>query len=246
MADRNVSHSSRHGLSRALSKLGYCSRSAAVALIKSGRVTVNGVIHRNPDFPTDATRDRIAVDGEHVTAARKLYVMLNKPRGFVTTAKDELERETIFDLLPEELKKAHLSAVGRLDKASEGLLLLTNDTAWAEKLMNPTSHVDKVYHVQINDVADEALLGRMIRGITEDGEKLRAKRVDFLRSGGKTSWLAVTLDEGKNRQIRRLLEALDCEVLRLIRVAIGPLELGNLEKGKSRVLTAKEVSALQG
>lgn len=235
---------SRHGLSRALSKLGFCSRSAAVDLIKSGRVTVDGVIRRNPDFPTDAVRDRIAVDGEHVSAARKIYLMLNKPRGFVTTARDELERETVFDLLPPELKKSHLSAVGRLDKASEGLLLLTNDTAWGDRLISPDAHVDKVYHVQINAVADGALLQRMVKGVTDEGERLSARRADFLRSGGKTSWLAVTLDEGKNRQIRRLLEALGCEVLRLIRIAIGPLELGALEKGKSRALTVREIKLM--
>lgn len=234
----------RHGLSRALSKLGYCSRSAAVELIKAGRVTVDGVIRRNPDFPTDASRDRIEVDGETVSAARKIYLMLNKPRGFVTTARDELERQTVFDLLPPEFKKCHLSAVGRLDKASEGLLLLTNDNAWGDRLINPDSHVDKVYHVQIDAVADAALLERMVQGVTDGNEKLSARRADFLRSGGKTSWLVVTLCEGKNRQIRRLLEALGCEVLRLIRVAIGTLELGSLEKGKTRVLTAAEVKAL--
>ncbi len=234
----------RHGLSRALSKLGFCSRSAAVELIKAGRVMVDGVIRRNPDFPTDASRDRIEVDGEIVSAARKIYLMLNKPRGFVTTARDELERQTVFDLLPPEFKKCHLSAVGRLDKASEGLLLLTNDNAWGDGLINPDSHVDKVYHVQIDAVADEALLQRMVQGVTVDGEKLSARGADFLRSGGKTSWLVVTLCEGKNRQIRRLLEALGCEVLRLIRVAIGPLELGSLEKGKTRALTAAEVKAL--
>ena len=232
---------SRHGLSRALSKLGFCSRSTAVDLIKAGRVTVGGVVRRNPDFPTDAERDRITVDGEPVSAARKIYLMLNKPRGFVTTAKDELERETIFDLLPPDLRKSHLSAVGRLDKASEGLLLLTNDTTWGDRLLSPDSHVDKVYHVQINAVADAALLERMVKGVTDEGERLSARRVDFLRSGGKTSWVAVTLSEGKNRHIRRLLEALGCEVLRLIRVAIGSLELGSLEKGKSRALTQAEV-----
>ena len=206
---------------------------------------VNGKVQRSPDFPTDHERDNLMVDGVSVKAARHVYLMLNKPRGFVTTAKDELERETVFDLLPAEFAKAHLSAVGRLDKASEGLLLLTNDTAWSARLTDPASHVDKVYHVQINAVADDELLRLLEKGVPHDGERLKAKAASFVRSGGKTSWLEITLDEGKNRQIRRLMEALGCEVLRLIRVEIGSLKLGQLAKGQMRMLTAAEVKALQ-
>jgi 23S rRNA pseudouridine2605 synthase len=231
---------SRHGLDRALSKLGYCSRSEAAVLIQAGRVSVNGRVLRFADSPVDHMRDRISVDGQVVKQAAKTYLMLNKPRGFVTTARDELERETIFDLLPEHYRSAHLSAVGRLDKASEGLLLLTNDTAWAARLTEPTSHVDKVYHVQIQAVADEALLQAITRGVDD----LSAKSATLIRSGGKTSWLEITLDEGKNRQIRRLLEALGHEVLRLIRIRIGSLALGDLAKSQTRALTPAEVKAL--
>ncbi len=236
----------RHGLARALSKLGFCSRTAATEQIRAGLVTVNGKIQRNPDFPTDHERDSIEVAGRSVAAAKRLYLMLNKPRGFVTTAKDELDRETIFDLLPPDIQKAHLSAVGRLDKASEGLLLLTNDTAWSARLTDPDSHVDKVYHVQINAVADEHLLRALVKGVPTGDGVLRAKAAQFLRSGGKTSWLEITLDEGKNRQIRRLVEELNCEVLRLVRVAIGTVKLGELAKGQTRPLSAGEVRRLNG
>ncbi|MBL9114294.1 MAG: rRNA pseudouridine synthase [Verrucomicrobiaceae bacterium] len=231
---------SRHGLARALSKLGYCSRSEANRLILAGRVSLNGRVRRDPDTPTRHESDVIAVDGSPVVAAARFYLMLNKPRGYVTTAKDELERETIFDLLPNTKRQAHLSAVGRLDKASEGLLLLTNDNDWAARLTDPSSHVDKVYHVQINAVADDA----MLKGMTTGVDDLRAKSVSVIRSGGKTCWLEVVLDEGKNRHIRRLLESLGQEVLRLVRVQIGPLKLGELPKGQIRELTAAEVKAL--
>jgi 23S rRNA pseudouridine2605 synthase len=235
-----VGMSQRHGLARALSKLGFCSRSAAEEMVRAGRVTLNGVITRNPDAPTDHERDAVEVNGRLVSREGPVYLMLNKPRGYVTSASDELGRETVFDLLPAEQRARHLFAVGRLDKASEGLLLLTNDTAFAARLTDPESHVDKVYHVQINQVADDALLARMERGVDD----LRAKKVTLVRHGEKTCWLEVTLDEGKNRHIRRLLEALKCDVLRLLRVRVGRVELGSLPKGECRALTANEVRLL--
>jgi len=229
-------------LARALSKLGYCSRAAAFPLIRAGRVAVNGSIQRDPQRPTHMSQDRIEVDGRELAASTNLYLMLNKPRGVVTTASDEKGRETVYAFLKKDLP--WVAPVGRLDKASEGLLLLTNDSEWAARLLAPETHLEKTYHVQIARVADEALLKAMARGIPGDGDLLRAKRASILRSGGKNSWVEIVLDEGKNRQIRRIFAAFDIEVLRLVRVAIGPVILGELAKGWSRALSPSEKAAL--
>ncbi|HEX7916005.1 pseudouridine synthase [Rudaea sp.] len=239
----------RHGLARVLSKLGVCSRSQAQVLVRAGRVRVNGRIVRDPEAPTSGVRDRIAVDGEEVSAREKIHLALNKPRGYVTTASDERGRDTVYDLLKSgavKLPAAWLAPVGRLDKASEGLLLFTNDSKWAARLTDPASHLDKTYHVQIDALADDGLLARLAEGIVDAGEKLELKSVRELRRGEKNSWLEIVLDEGRNRQIRRVLAAFDIGVLRLLRVAIGPVVLGDLTKGSVRVLTAAEVAALAG
>ncbi len=184
-------------------------------------------------------KDRIEVDGVEVKRARKIYWMLNKQRGLVTTAEDEQNRETVYAGLPEGLP--WMAPTGRLDKASEGLLFFTNDSEWAARITAPESHLDKIYHAQIATVAGESLLTALMNGVScDNGEVLRAKRATRIRAGEKNSWIEIVLDEGKNRQIRRMLEAFEVNVLRLIRVAIGPVELGQLEKGKSRELTAGE------
>lgn len=231
------------GLARALSKLGYCSRSQAAELIRAGHVRLNGTTKRDPETPVRLARDRVEVDGLRVKSADKIYLMLNKPRGIVTTASDEKGRDTIYSLLSPE--SPWLAPVGRLDKASEGLLLLTNDTSWGARIAAPETHLEKTYHVHVNAHHDEALLEKLRTGVRAgDGEMLRAKRADVLRSGERHAWLVITLDEGKNRQIRRMLDALGLEVLRLVRVSIGPLELGTLAKGASRALTHDERRAL--
>ena len=232
----------RVGLARALSKMGFCSRSEAVELIRAGRVKLNRVVKKNTETPVRLGRDTIQVDGKNAKAAEKVYCMLNKPRGIVTTAEDEQGRETVYALLP--AGTPWMGPVGRLDKASEGLLLLTNDTEWAALVTAPESHLDKTYHVQIGAVADDSLLEKLEAGVVDGEEKLKAKLVKLLRAGEKNSWLEIVLDEGKNRQIRRMLEACGVEVLRLIRVAIGPLVLGDLAKGKSRVLSREEIQML--
>jgi 23S rRNA pseudouridine2605 synthase len=237
----------RYGLARVLSKLGVCSRSQAQALVGAGRVRVNGRVVRDPEMPTDGERDRIAVDGEEIVAREKVYLALNKPRGYVTTASDERGRETVYDLLRADSTVPQLSwiaPVGRLDKASEGLLLLTNDSVWAARLTDPASHLDKTYHVQIDVLADAELLARLHEGIVDGDEKLALKSVRELRRGEKNSWLEIVLDEGRNRQIRRVLAAFDIDVLRLLRVAIGPIALGDLAKGQVRILTAGELDVL--
>ncbi|TIP02609.1 MAG: rRNA pseudouridine synthase, partial [Mesorhizobium sp.] len=172
-----------------------------------------------------------------------VYLMLNKPRGLVTTRDDPEGRGTVYDCL-EGLDLPFVAPVGRLDKASEGLLLMSNDTRWANGLLDPASHVAKTYHVQIASVADDAMLERFRQGSVVDGELLTASSIALLRSGGRTAWLEIVLDEGRNRQIRRLLGAFDIEVLRLIRVAIGSLQLGELAKGKARHLTSEELATL--
>ena len=235
------------GLARALSKLGYCSRSDAVDLIRAGRVRLNGTILHDPEAPVRLEKDHIEVDGQLVATASKIYLMLNKPRGAVTTASDEKGRETVYAFLGPKFGKGGLpwvAPVGRLDKSSEGLLLLTNDSEWAGRVLEPSTHLDKTYHVQIGKVADASLLESVARGVTEDGEFLRAKSVRILRGGARNSWLEIVLDEGRNRQIRRMLNSLGIEVLRLVRVAIGPLLLGQLSKGSVRSLTAGEKQAL--
>ncbi len=230
-------------LPRALSKLGHCSRTQAQALIASGRVQVNGRARTDAALRVDLERDRIEVDGRRLSPADKIYLMLNKPRGLVTTASDEEGRPTVYACLPEGLP--YLAPMGRLDRASEGLLLFTNDTRWADRILSPDSHVSKVYHVQVEGPADESLLRRMTEGVTDEGDFLAAKRVSVLRRGGRNAWLEVVLDEGKHRHIRRLLTALSVNVLRLVRVAVGPLTLGDLTKGKYRHLTDEERRALE-
>lgn len=227
------------GLARALSKLGYCSRSQAWKLIRGGRVRLRGSTCRDPEMRVSLNEDEIEVDGNRITGANKIYLMLNKPRGVVTTAADEKGRATIYALLNEGLP--WLAPVGRLDKASEGLLLLTNDSEWSARLLDPATHLDKTYHVQIGAIADAALIESLISGIKmDDGEFLRVKRARILRHGERNSWLDVVLDEGKNRHIRRMLSQLGIEVLRLVRVAIGRLELGELPQGSFRALTSSE------
>jgi 23S rRNA pseudouridine2605 synthase len=239
-----VSSSSRKiGLARALSKLGHCSRSEAVERIRSGRVRLNGTVRRDPETPVHLERDFIEVDSQPIAASTKTYLMLNKPRGVVTTALDEQGRKTVYAYLKQNTP--WLAPVGRLDKASEGLLLFTNDSEWAARILAPETHLDKTYHVQVGTVADAALLDSLRKGvITDDGDRLRAKSVRTLRGGVRNTWLEVVLDEGKNRQIRRMLMTLAVDVLRLVRVAIGPLALGELPKGEVRALTGAEKQAL--
>jgi 23S rRNA pseudouridine2605 synthase len=236
------------GLARALSKLGYCSRSEAAELIRTGRVRLNGRIRRDFETPVHLEKDRIQVDGLTVEATAKVYLMLNKPRGVVTTASDEQGRKTVYEFLhPASLDSvpSWVAPVGRLDKASEGLLLLTNDSEWSGFVLDPETHLDKVYQVQIGKLADDKLLALMLNGVpTDDGDFLCVKATRVVRSGQRNSWIEVVLDEGKNRHIRRLLEKLNVEVLRLLRVAIGPLILGDLEKGAVRSLTPAEKHSL--
>jgi 23S rRNA pseudouridine2605 synthase len=240
----------KSGLARTLSKLGYCSRARATELIRAGRVSLNGKIKRDPETPVGEKQNHIAVDGKIIEPQSKIYLMMNKPRGTLTTASDEKGRETVYAVLEKTSESGAkgpaesqpwIAPVGRLDKASEGLLMLTNDPEWAALITAPENHLNKTYHVQIGTVADEEFIQALVRGVrTKHAEVLRAKRARLLRAGQKNCWLEIILDEGKNRQIRRMIEGMGAEVLRLIRVAIGPLHLGDLAKGGYRALTADE------
>ncbi len=233
------------GLSRALSKLGYCSRSQAAELVRSGHVQLNGKVRRDPETPVRLERDRIAVDDRAIEPQKKVYLMMNKPRGLVTTASDEKGRATVYAALSDEVASVPwVAPVGRLDQASEGLLLLTNDSEWGARVTAPETHLRKIYHVQVGSVAGEQLAKALMAGVESDGELLRAVAARVLRSGEKNCWLEITLDAGKNRQLRRMLAEHGVEVLRLVRVAIGPLQLGKLPKGSHRALTAQEKHSL--
>ena len=238
------SYRAKISLARALSKLGFTSRSAAVPLITGGKVRVNGKVQKDPNHRIDIERDKVTVNNKAVEKAWNVYVMLNKPRGLVTTRSDERGRETVFDCLKGG-GFPYLGPVGRLDKDSEGMLLFTNDTRWADTITDPESHIDKTYRVEIDTVADEELMSALTSGVVDEGEHLSAKRAKIIKTHENTSWIEIVLDEGKSRHIRRLLGKLDVGVLRLKRVAIGKVKLGGLGEGKFRELTAAERKTLE-
>jgi 23S rRNA pseudouridine2605 synthase len=246
--------SKRAHLKRALSKLGWCSRGVAEEWISQGRVKVNGAVAFSGEQWVEIGIDRIEADGRvsapgtspagspaaaGAAAAERIYLALNKPAGYVTTRSDELGRKTVYDLLPEDLRGRWLFPVGRLDKDSEGLLLVTDDGEWSDRLTDPESHVDKEYRVKLDGHPRPEELERFRAGMPLDGSRTRPAGVR--EEGG---WYVVTLSEGRNRQIRRMFHALGYKVKRLVRVAIGSLRLGDLESGKARVLSRAETEAL--
>lgn len=230
------------GLARTLSKLGICSRSEAERRVRAGRVRVDGRVVLDPER-SFAANAKIEIDGAALAPPRRVYLMLNKPRGLVTTAADERGRDTVYRCL-EGLDLPWVAPVGRLDQASEGLLLLGNDPQWAARITEPVQAIHKTYHVQIDRVPDENLLALLRAGTLDRGERLGTVDVQMLRQGQRNAWLAITLDEGRNRQIRRLLEAHGLRTLRLVRVAIGGLELGDLPKGAVRELDAADLARI--
>ncbi len=233
----------RHGVARVISKLGLASRTQATAWVLAGRVRVNGSVVRDPEFPVRQGVDQLHVDDATATAVERVVLILNKPRGLVTTRQDERGRATVYQCLS-DADLPWLAPVGRLDKASEGLLLFCNDPEWAARLTDPDTGPDKTYHVQIDRLPDAAMLAALARGALVDGERLKFKSASCLRTGQRNGWLEITLDEGRNRQIRRVFEAHGLVVLRLVRVKIGALALGKLPKGKWRRLSAAEIATL--
>lgn len=240
---RNPEATAGHGLARVLSKRGVCSRSEAERLVRDGRVSVDGQPCFDPERRTALDSVDIRIDGQLIAARPFVYLMLNKPRGLVTTRSDERGRATVYDCLHDS-GLPWLAPVGRLDQASEGLLLFSNDSAWAARIAAPEAHLPKTYHVQIDCVPDDTLLAALRGDVLDRGECLRAQRVDVLRAGRKSGWLDIVLVQGRNRQIRRMLAAQGVQVRRLVRIAIGPLRLGTLAKGAWRMLTLDEAHAL--
>jgi 23S rRNA pseudouridine2605 synthase len=232
-----------HGVARVLSKMGVASRTQAARWVSEGRIRVNGQAVHDAEFPVLYGVDRIDIDDQSASIAGRLTLMLNKPRGLVCTVKDEKNRDTVYQCFS-GAGLPWLAPVGRLDKASEGLLLFTNDPIWAAKITDPKVGQTKTYHVQVNALPDAALLAALEHGVDSGAEHLAVMSARCLRMGSRNGWLEIILDEGRNRQIRRMLAALDVSVLRLVRVAIGPLQLGSLGKGQWRPLTTLEVESL--
>ncbi|HXC07608.1 MAG TPA: pseudouridine synthase [Steroidobacteraceae bacterium] len=226
-----------------ISKLGLASRTQAAEWVRGGRVRVNGRVVRDAEHPVRQGVDRIDIDGAAPEPARRVALMLNKPRGLVTTAKDEQGRDTVYRCF-EGAALPWIAPIGRLDKASEGLLLFSNDPEWAARITDPGTGPPKTYHVQIGQIPGPKLLAKLERGTQVQGERLAVRSARTLRAGEKNAWLEIVLDEGRNRHIRRLLESADVPVLRLVRVAIGSLSLGTLAKGQWRMLTEKEIESL--
>jgi 23S rRNA pseudouridine2605 synthase len=235
--------SPRHGLARVISKQGLASRTQAATWIHEGRVSVNGRVVCDAEYPVRMDLDRVVVAGQSLALAERQVLMLNKPRGLITSVSDEQGRDTVYTCLA-DAGLPWLAPVGRLDKASEGLLLFTNDPHWASTITHPDTGPDKTYHVQVNALPGTGSLLQMMRGMNVDGEMLIFRSVRLLRGGQKNAWLEIVLDEGRNRQIRRLLAAFDLEVLRLIRVAVGQLQLGPLAKGRWRILNEADIAAM--
>src|SRR6266496_2946228 len=228
-------------LQKILARAGVASRRAAETAITQGRVSVNGHTVTELGTKADADRDDIRVDGARVQApAAPVYLLLNKPKGYVSTRQDPQRRPTVMELVP---AVAGLFPVGRLDITTEGLLLLTNDGAFAERVTHPRYEVPRIYEAKIRGLPDEKALARLHRGVRVEGELLSADRVRLLEAGNN-AWLEITLHEGKRHEVRRLLEAVGHPVSKLRRVAFGPVTSRGLEPGQFRELTPREVRAL--
>ena len=237
-----VNSNKRYGLARVLSKMGIASRTQAAQLVANGLVQVNGKTIYDIEFPVLMETDCIVLNQAEVKLQQRIIIMLNKPRGLVTTRNDEQQRATVYECLPDDMP--WLAPVGRLDKASEGLLLLSNDPVWAASITDPKSKIVKTYHVQVSGKVDTELLQKLNLGVDDKSDFLSVLSVTCIREGDKNTWLEFKLQEGKNRHIRRLLEEFDISVLRLIRIAIGKLTLGELPKGQYRELDEKDIALL--
>lgn len=229
-------------LERVLSKAGIGSRVEARRWIHARRARVNGVVIENPDHWIDVERDVVLFDDEPLVARDRLTILLYKPKGYLTTYKDPDGRPTVYDLIADA--GTFLSTVGRLDFDTSGLLILTNDTALAERVTNPESHVPKTYLVKASTRLGDAQLDRLREGIVLEDGPTRPAVVTRLRDSEKYTHFEITLTEGRNRQVRRMVEALDSHVLKLVRVKIGSISIGTLQIGRWRELTADEVAGL--
>ena len=231
-------------LERVLSKAGLGSRVEARSWIHAGRVQVNGKVLRNPDHWVDMLRDRVRFDDKPLVVRERMYLLLYKPSGYLTTYKDPEGRPTVYDLIADI--GTFLSPVGRLDLDTSGLLLMTNDNRFAERVTNPQSHVPKTYLVKASTQLTDAHLQQLRDGIDLADGPTRPAVVRRVRDSAKYTHFEVTLTEGRNRQVRRMVEALGAKVLKLVRVKVGPIAIGTLPIGQWRLLTPGEVAALMG
>jgi len=229
-------------LERVFSKTGRGSRSDARGWIGAGRVRVNGKIVLNPDHWVDLEHDHITLDGQPLRATPARYILLYKPTGYLTTYRDPEGRPTVYDLIRDV--GVWLAPVGRLDLETSGLLLMTNDTAFAEHIASPASHVPKTYQAKAAGLLSEEQLEHLRRGVGLSDGPTRPAEVSRLRDGPRHTFLEITLTEGRNRQVRRMIEAIDSKVLKLVRTAIGPVRIGDLPIGNWRDLTGAELAAL--
>jgi 23S rRNA pseudouridine2605 synthase len=229
-------------LDRVLSKAGLGSRTEAKGWIAQGRVSVNGRRATSAEQWVDPERDQVRVDDRPLQAAEKVYVLLYKPTGYLTTYRDPQGRPTIYQLLPEY--DQFLSNVGRLDLDTSGLLLLSNDNDFANYVTSPGSHVPKTYLVKAAGLLTEAQLQQLRDGVTLSDGPTRPAKVKLVRYTARQTFIEITITEGRNRQVRRMVEALGSHVMKLVRTAIGPLEIAGLEIGKHRLLTRTEVQTL--
>jgi len=229
-------------LQKYLAETGLASRRHCEQLIEDGRVSVNGQPIRLLGTKIDADRDTVAVDGQAVAVQRKLYIALNKPAGFVCTNRDSHQRKRAVDLLPHTLPR--LYTVGRLDKDTEVLLFLTNDGTFSLRLTHPRYKMSKTYLVEVEGELTSAEIARLLNGVRSERQLLHAERIFQVRSRTNTTELRLVLREGKKRQIRRMMAAVGHPVKRLVRLAVGPVELGNLATSQWRYLTYEEVLKL--
>jgi 23S rRNA pseudouridine2605 synthase len=230
-------------LDRVLSKAGIASRTEACEWIQAGRIAVNGQIVRDPEHWVNLNRDRIRLDGKPVRPEKKLCLLLYKPKGYLTTYNDPDGRPTVYDLLKEV--KQWVFPVGRLDQETSGLLLVTNDADLAEHITNPEHKVPKTYLVKTATVLSPEQMDRLRHGVQLKDGMTRPAQVRHVRDSASKTFLEITISEGRNRQIRRMVEAVESHVLKLVRTAIGPVRIGNLQIGQYRTLSADEVQVLR-
>jgi 23S rRNA pseudouridine2605 synthase len=232
-------------LDRVLSRYGIASRTVAREAIRAGRLKVNGRVERDPDCWVKTDHDVVELDGKRLRPVSKTYLLLYKPKGVITSHGDPAGRKTIYDLLGPSGR--WVAPVGRLDKDSSGLLLLTNDTEFGDAVMSPESEIPKTYMAKINGLMSDDVIAGLARGVEmKRGDWAQPLSVRRLEDRGKYTWLEIVLTEGKNREVRRMAEAVGYKVIKLVRTRIGPLMLKGLEVGKWRSLTHREIAALRG